>query len=88
MIYVCMQIYVCTYMYMYVYMCMWYMYMYQKPFEDVRVKQHQYHIVWNYWQIYFEIYGFFISVVCKIKWKAYVQIIIITNKIQIYEMLV
>ena len=34
--------------------------------EDVSVKQHQYHIVWNYQHLYFEIYDFFISVVCKI----------------------
>ena len=54
-------------------------------------KQHQYHIVWNYWQIYFKICDFFISDVSKMKWKAYEQviiIIIITNKIQIYKMIV
>ena len=53
-----------------------------EPLEDVRVKQHQYHIVWNYWQIYFGTYDFFIKLVCKMKRKAYVQIVI-TNKIQL-----
>ena len=38
-------------------------------------------------QIYFEIYEFLNNVVCKSKWKTYVQIIIITNKIQIYKMI-
>ena len=41
------------------------LYIYQYG-EDVSVKQHQYHIVWNYQHLYFEIYDFFISVVCKI----------------------
>ena len=34
--------------------------------EDLSVKQHQYHIVWNHQRLYFEIYDFFISVVYKI----------------------
>ena len=42
-------------------------------------KQHQHHMVQNYWQMYFGISGFFISVVSKMKWKAYAEIIIITN---------
>ena len=37
-----------------------YMYHYSK---DVSVKQLQYHIVWNYQHLYFEIYDFFISAV-------------------------
>ena len=41
------------------------LYIYQYG-ENVSVKQHQYHIVWNYQHIYFEIYYFFISVVYKI----------------------
>ena len=53
----------------------------------------------NYWQIYFEIYDFFISVICKMKWRANVQIInviiviiiiiiiIMTDKIQICKMI-
>ena len=40
-----------------------YIYRYSK---DVSVKQLQYHIVWNYQHLYFEIYDFFISAVYKI----------------------
>ena len=39
-----------------------FLYIYQYG-EDVK---HQYHIVWNYQHLYFEIYDFFISVVYKI----------------------
>ena len=41
------------------------LYIYQYG-EDVSVKQHQYHIVWNYQHLYFKIYYFFIGVVYKI----------------------
>ena len=43
---------------------------------------------WRNYYIYFEVYDFFISMVWKLKWKAYVQIAIIKDKIQIYKMVV
>ena len=80
-LYICM--FVCVYIYIYIYIYI------KKSLTIWRCEGKATSVShpWNYWQIYFEISDFLISVVCKMKWKAYVQIIIITNKIQIYKII-
>ena len=61
----------CSYVYIYIYIYkiniyIYYIYIYMYEVIYMRVKQHQYQMAWNYWHLYFKVYDFFISVICKI----------------------